>query len=321
MSHSSVHSLNLKKIVKSSIFPVYACLIVLWVVVSILLPSFASTGRIIDVLHTTSFLGIVALGQTLVILLGGIDVSVSGVMTLSTMIAAALIQANIPPALAVVLTIAACSLIGVFNALGIIYLQIAPMLMTMATLSIIEGSLLLATNGNPPSAHCELLDFLGHGKIAGIIPVSVILWLIAVLIFYLLLNKNKFGLKIYGTGINTRASFLSGIETNKLTLKAYMLSAAMAGLAGVMYLGYIGNTYINIGTPFQMDSITATVLGGTAIIGGRGNCIGTVAGAIIIVVLRDALNIMNTTQAIREILMGVLIISLLLAYAREKKER
>lgn len=311
---------NQREKTTTSILPVYLCLLFLWASVSLCIRGFATSARIVDIFHTASFLGIVAVGQTMVILTGGIDISVSGVITLATAIVASALSKGVSSAWAILLTIVVCSLVGMFNAAGIFYLHIPPMLMTMATLSLIEGSLLLVTQGRLPSANCELITKLGKEKLACGVPYSVLIWAILTFLLFLLLNKNKFGRKVYGIGINERVAYLSGVQTRMISLVAYMLSAAFAGLAGILYLGYIGNSYITIGNPFQMDSITATLLGGTAIVGGRGNCLGTVAGVLIIVLLRDTLNVLNMPQALRDVSMGALIIILLLMYGREKSK-
>ncbi len=266
-----------------AIVPVFLCLASLWIFTSILIPQFATYSRVMEILHTASFLGIVAMAQTTVVIMGGIDLSVSGVMTLSAMIAAAFLAGGMNEVAAIFLTVLCCSVVGVFNATGINFLSIPPMIMTMATLSIIEGGLLLATNGTPPSANPEVISALAKGSFAFGVPNSVWVWALVTVGAYWLLNRSRYGRYLYGIGTNQQAAVLSGVKTKQVSFVIYIVSSALAGLAGILYFGYLNNAYINLGTPFQMNSIAATVLGGTSIIGGRGNCLGTVAGALILV--------------------------------------
>jgi ribose transport system permease protein len=142
--------------------------------------------------------------------------------------------------------------------------------------------------------------------------------LLVCLAVFWFLHKSRFGRYLFGMGTNLKVCLLSGVKTKKLTYAVYMLTSSLAGLAGILLFGYIGNTYLTLGAPYQMDSIAAVVLGGTSIVGGSGSFLGTIAGVLILTILRDTLSVLRLVQSWRDILLGVIIVSLLLIYGREK---
>ena len=299
----------------------YAALAVLWLITSLSIKGFATINRTVNTLQTASFLGIVATAQTIVVVTGGIDLSVSGVITFASVVIAALLKTDIHPLLCAAIAILAGACIGAFNAFSINFLKMPPLIMSIATLSIIEGSLLIATNGTPPNGKSDLIVWLAKGKPLLGVPNSVWIWALVCLCVYWLLHRSRYGRHFFGMGTNMRVCLLSGVKTKKLTFMAYMLSSSLASLAGTLLFGYIGNTYLTLGRPYQLDSIAAVVLGGTSILGGSGNFLGTIAGTLILIILKDTLNVLNIAQSGRNILLGVIIVLLLLVYGRERSTR
>jgi len=296
----------------------FVVLFLFWVATNVLVPNFATVGHTQYVLQTGAFLGLVAAGQTLVIIIGGIDLSVAGVLSLGAVVCAQLIaskQAGVPEAIAISLALSA--LIGLANGLGIRKLRLPPLVMTLATLTIIQGGLLLYTNGSPKSVHVPILSFLANDKTFGIPNVFLLLMVVSVFCVWLL-NFSRFGRSAYAMGINPQAARLSGVDLNRTAYLMYTLSGLLAGVAGLVLMGFTDNAYLAMGNPYQLASIAAVVLGGTSILGGRGHYLGTVAGALLLTILTGLLPVLNIPQAGQNVTQGLVIIGLLLLYSRER---
>jgi ribose transport system permease protein len=304
----------------SSTIVAFLVLIVFWAVTDILIPGFATLNHTQYVLQTGAFLGIVAAGQTLVVMMGGIDLSVSGVLALGGVVCAQLISANdVNPAVAIIVALAICTAIGLVNGFGILHLGLPPLVMTLAVLTIIQGGLLLYTAGSPRSATVPFLNTVADGNSLGI-PNAFWVW-VAILVFGVwLLSYSRYGRYAYAIGVNIRAARLSGVPLRGTTYLMYAVCGLLAGVAGILLFGYTNNSYLTMGDPYLLGSIAAVVLGGTSILGGKGHFLGTVAGALLLTVLGSVLPVWNIPQAGRDVIEGVLIILLLLAYARERAD-
>lgn len=190
--------------------------------------------------------------------------------------------------------------------------------MTLAMLSLLEGGLLIATDGTPPSGCGEVIKWLCKGKTLGL-PNAVFVWAIFLVLAILLLNKSKYGRYIYAIGTNEAAAKLNGVNVVGVKYLVYCLSSLFAGIGGLLILGNMGSTYLTIGQQYQMLSIAAVVIGGISIIGGKGKFAGIIAGTMLMILLRDILSVAKISNAGREIFQGVLILVVLMAYGREKK--
>jgi len=298
----------------------FLVLIVFWGATDVLVNGFFTLGHTQDILQFGAFLGIVAAGQTLVIMMGGIDLSVSGVLALGAVVCAQLIAANnFNPAVAIVIALVVCFAIGLLNGFGVLVLRLPPLVMTLAVYTIIQGGLLIYTQGSPKSANVPFLNALANGTILQI-PNAFWLWAVISLFCLWLLSYSRFGRYVYAIGVNARAARMSGVNVTSTSYLMYGFCSLLAGVAGILLFGYTGNSYLTMGDPYQLGSIAAVVLGGTSILGGRGNYLGTIAGALLLTVLNSVLPVWNIQQAGREVIEGALIVLLLLAYAREKAE-
>lgn len=280
-------------------------------------PGFASPDHLLLILNLAAFLGLVAMGQTLVILSGGIDLSVSSVVTITGVVCAALMDgSNAHFASAIVASCAVGLVAGLFNGAGVAYLKINPMVMTLGTTSIVQGIALLYTNGAPKGSSGPLLSRIATERMFGVVPYVLLVWaaISAVLIF--LQHRTVWGRRLYALGNSPRAAFFSGVKVKPMLVSLYVASGLCSALAGVLLTGYTRTSYLNIGDPYQMNSITAVVIGGASILGGSGSYIGTIAGCILIVLIQSLLPIMAVPEAGRRIISGVLILALLLLYGR-----
>ena len=294
----------------------------LFVFGEVISPGFLSFNHLMSVLRLSVFLGVVALGQGLVVMAGGegIDLSVGSVVSLGVVIASSLVagkDANIPAAFAA--AVAAGFAIGLVNGIGISYIGIPPLIMTLAMANVVEGLSLLYTRGYPTGTASPILEALGDGRIVGI-PNILLLWIGLIVAATLLLFRKRWGAVLFGVGANSVTAELSGINVKRFRMFVYGICGAISAFAGLMILGYTGTPYLNLGAPYLMNSIAAVAVGGIALSGGSGSYVGAVIGCILLTTLSSILVALQTTEAIRQIVYGALLFIIVVAYTRRRKE-
>lgn len=273
-----------------------------------------SPGYVLQQLQIGSFLGIVAAGMMMVILLGHIDLSVPWTLTAAAMMATA-----VGGEMAVPTGIAVGLLVGLVNGLGVAYLRIPSMIFTLGVDSVMRGLMVAHTGGFAPQDRATpFMRFLAAEKIVGI-PMAIFVWALVSVIITVILNRTSFGRSIYATGIREAAAYLSGIRTRLVIIGAFMMSGVCAAIAGVLLAGYSAKAYQGMGTPYLLPAIAAVVLGGTRILGGQGRYVGTLVGVILIVLLNSVLSIMQMPEAGRQVIYGSVIVGMLLVYGRGTK--
>ena len=273
-----------------------------------------SPNYLLTQLQTGAFLGIVAAGMMMVILLGHIALSVPWTMPAAAMLATTVGgPAAIPTGLAVGL------LVGLFNGFGVAYLRIPSMIFTLGVDSVMRGLMIAHTGGfAPQDSATPLMRYLAADKLLGV-PVAIFVWAAVSIVIAAILSRTAFGKAIYATGNREAASYLSGIRTRWVIVGAFAISGLCAALAGVLLAGYSAKAYQGMGNAYLLPAIAAVVIGGTHILGGRGRFIGTVVGGILIVLLNSVLSIMQMPEAGRQIIYGLVIIVMLLVYGRTAK--
>ena len=306
--------------IRSLLF-VYGFLVVLLPVAQIISPGFASLSHMDNVLRQAAFLGIVAIGQTFVILTGGIDLSVASVITFSNIVSAQIMfgqDGNVPQAFAAVIAIGLA--VGLLNGAGVLFFRISPMIMTLAMSGVLRGIALIYSKGAPKGEAAPFVQFLSNGKIGGVISALIVIWFVLSVITIIVLRKTIFGRSIYVIGTNELAAHYSGINIRLMIMAVYIAAALMSSFTGMLIVGYTKSSYISAGDPYTMNSIAAVVIGGTSIIGGTGGYAGTIAGSIIMVVIVSLLTIVRIPESGRLIVQGVLIILLVLLYSKQKSK-
>jgi ribose transport system permease protein len=309
-----------KRFTSNQLAIVYIILLALLLIAQVVSPGYLQLNHLAGILRLASFVGIAAIGQNLAILTGGIDLSIANVITFANVISAEIMMGkdeNIPLALLVVLIMGV--LVGLVNGIGVRILKIPPFIMTLGVGTVVQGIFLIYTKGAPKGNAAPLLKSICGRSLFGMVSGIVIIWLMMALITWLLLKKTTFGRNIYSIGTNEEASRFSGIDTGKTIFTVYILSAVISALAGFFLVGYTGTSFLNVGNSYNTKTIAAVIIGGTAITGGRGNYLGTIAGAIIMTVLEDFLTILNFPEAGRQISQGLIILLLVLIYNREKQ--
>ena len=312
----------LRSIASNKLAVAVAAIVVLFVFGQVLSPGFLSGNHLMSVLRLSVFLGIVALGQALVVMSGGegIDLSVGSVVSLGVVIASSLLQgrdANIPAALAA--AIAAGFAIGIANGVGISYIGIPPLIMTLAMSSVVEGLSLLYTRGYPSGTASPLLETIGNGRVGGV-PNVLLMWVLVIVAATLVLFRKRWGAILFGVGANSITAELSGINVRRFRMLVYGICGAISAFAGFMILGYTGTPYLNLGAPYLMSSIAAVAVGGIALAGGSGSYLGAAIGCILLTTLNSILVALQTTEAVRQIVYGGLLFIIVIAYTRRRKE-
>lgn len=315
---------SVKTIRRDKIMPVllvYATMIILLLIANAVSPGFLSVTHLGNVARQASFLGIVAIGQTLIILTGGIDLSTSYLITLTNVVAAQMMNgedSNVLITCVVVLLIGL--IVGAVNGMGICFMRIPPIVMTLATGNVLMGIAYIYCKGSPKGYRAPILETLVNSRLFGILSGSAILWLLLAALIVFLLAKSTFGRSVYAIGVNAEAARYSGIHVNRILITSYMLAGLMSAITGILLVGYTGSAYMSTGSAYGMDSIAAVVIGGTSISGGRGGYMGTIAGVMIMTIITSLMTMLNMADSGRQIVQGLIIIVLLVAvYTRRKK--
>ncbi|MGL4253481.1 MAG: ribose ABC transporter permease [Fusobacteriaceae bacterium] len=272
-------------------------LIIFSIVVSIFNPRFLSMNNLLNVLRQTSINSVIAIGMTLVILTGGIDLSVGSVLAISGAICATMVSSGMNPVLALFLTLTVGLLLGILNGIFISYAKLQPFIVTLVTMTLLRGATLVYTDGKPipVRGEGEFFENIGGGYLLEI-PVPIYIMVALFLVGYYVLANAKFGRYIYAIGGNEEATKLSGVNTSKYKTLVYGVAGALAALAGIIVTSRLGSAQPTAGAGYELDAIAAVVLGGTSLSGGVGRITGTALGAIIIGVLGNALNLLDVSS-------------------------
>ncbi|MCO5140930.1 MULTISPECIES: ABC transporter permease [unclassified Shinella] len=290
-----------------------------WLVASLTLRGFGAYGHLRYLLELAAVIGIVAAGQTLVILMGGIDLSVGAVITVTAILLPLISPAADPTGLVgIVLALALATGIGLLNGAGAAYLRVPPIIMTLAMATFLQGLLVIVAGGSAVTVSNPAVILLGQARPLGI-PAGILLWIVVSVVVLLIIHRMPLGARFLALGANPLAARLSGVSVARNTLLLYALSGFFAGLAGILVLGMNRQGYVGIGDPYLLMSIAAVVLGGTSILGGRGTYAGTIPGAILLVTTTALITVVNASPGWRSIMFGSLILGLLLISGREAR--
>jgi len=301
----------------------FACILLLLIVGSIYSRNFLSPEYLLQQLKVASFLGVIATGMMLVILLGQIDLSLPWVVTVGAMMSSAVAgYGTAGAAVAIPFGILCGVLIGMLNGFGVAYLRIPSMIITLATNAVAQGLMVVYTGGfSPQDSASRAMRYLATGTIIPAIPNAVVCWFVIGISAVFVLTRTTFGRAIYAIGNRERAAYLSGLNTRRIVMSVFAISGGLAALGGVLLAGYASKAAQSMGDAYLLPAIAAVVLGGTSILGGRGSYLGTVAGVMLITLLQSILSVMQMPEFGRQITYGVVIVLMLLLYGREKLQR
>lgn len=291
-----------------SILFAYLGLILLLLLTGVVAPGFLSPTHFRSLAVLAAFIGIVALGQTFVVIGGGIDLSVPWVLNSAAVLMTLLAHGQDAPLVWIApLLLVGGALVGVVNGLGVGLFGVPPIIMTLAVNVILQGGILVYTGGAPPATAPAAIQFLAVGRLAGF-PVIVLIWMVLAIVATLLLSKTAFGRYLYAVGSSATVAEFSGVPTLRTSVGAYALSGFTAALAGMLLTGYSGQAYLGMGDPYLFTSIAAVAIGGASILGGSGHYIGTIAGALVLTVLTGLLPALNLSNGALLVVYGAVIL-------------
>lgn len=301
----------------------FGFILLLLLVGSLYSPNFLSPEYLLQQLKVGAFLGVIATGMMLVILLGQIDLSVPWAVTMGAMMAsAATAYGPVGEILAIPFGILCGVGLGLVNGVGVAYLRIPSMIVTLAVNAVAQGLMVAYTGGfSPQDTASPAMRYLAAGNLILGVPNAVLVWIVVGLLAVFVLTRTTFGRSVYGIGNRESAAYLSGVPTQRIVMIAFALSGGLAAFGGVLLAGYAGKAAQSMGDAYLLPAIAAVVLGGTSILGGRGNYLGTIAGVILITLLQSILSVMQIAEFGRQIIYGVIIVGMLLIYGRERAIR
>ena len=286
----------------------YVGLLVLFTLISIFSPGFADSNHVTTLLIVAAFTGIAAIGQTIVIIGGGIDLSVPWTLNCAAVLLTALARGQDGPLLWIIpLILLGGVLVGIVNGVGIAIMRIPPIVMTLSMNIVLQGLLFIATSGFPPPPTPQGVVWLATGRI-GPLPVILLLWAVLAVAVIFTERRTSFGRYLYAVGTSRTVAAFSGVPVARTTITAYAVSGGCAALAGILLDGYARQSYLGMGDPFLFTSIAAVAIGGASILGGSGSYLGTIAGALILTVLTGLLPILKLESGHLSVIYGTVIL-------------
>ncbi len=289
-------------------YGILVVLIALCLLFGILSPVFFSAENVLNILRQVAVVGIVAVGMTFVILTGGIDLSVGSIIGIASVFTAKIMLAGVPVVWAVALALAMCALFGLANGLIVNELFIPPLVATLGTMTALRGVAFIISGGLPVFGFSNTLSYLGQGYV-WVIPVPVIVMAATFALGFVLLDATRFGRYVYGVGGNEEATRLSGVSVKAIKALVYTMSGFLSGVAGVVLLSRINSGQPKAGQGYEMDVITAVVIGGVSISGGEGNILLVVAGVLIMGVLSNGMILLNINEYVQWVVKGLVLLA------------
>jgi ribose/xylose/arabinose/galactoside ABC-type transport system permease subunit len=295
-------------------------LIGLVIVISIASPVFLSPRNIRNVLQQVSTLGILSMGMTVLMISGGIDLSVGSAISTVAVIAGTMLKAGLPAELAIVTGLALGCAIGCLNGVLAAYTRAHPFILTLGTMTIFQGVAIIITQGFPITDLGRRFEWIG-GATIGPIPFIVILFFLVMTVCGLLLRFLRIGRIAYAIGGNEYTTYLAGIPVKRYKILFYVICGFFTGLAGLVLASRISSAIPNMGTGFEMNSIGAAVIGGIPLTGGRGNVWGTLTGVLLLGIIANGLNLLHVDASWQYVVTGLIIIIAVIIHEQRLKRR
>ena len=309
---------NLKSLISE--YFIFVIFIIIVIGLTILKPSFITPSNLVNILKQASINGILAFGMMFVIISGGFDMSVGSTVAFSGILAAMLGQGNTPLILALIAALLAGLGVGLINGVGVAVGDLPPFIMTLGTMTAVRGLALLASNGKPVIGMSEPYKAIAAGSVAGI-PMLAIFLVIVIIICSFVLAKTVYGRRVYACGGNLQAAKVAGINTTAIRISTFAIAGFLAGLCG-----FLMTSRVTIGQPtaaesYEMDAITACVVGGVSMTGGVGKPWGVVVGTLLITVIANGLDILGVSSHWQKIVKGVIIVLAVLIDVKGKSKK
>lgn len=302
-------------------YAVYLFLVLMLLLAQLYSPTYLQLTHMMGVFRLASFMGMAAIAQTIVIISGGIDLSIPYTISFSYILAAHYMNSldgNIPQAMAACLILAV--IVGSVNGAGVCLMKIPAFIMTLGVGTVVRGAYMIWTKGTPKGYTAPLIRTISNSSL-GPVPCIVIVWFVLGAIAVVMLRYTPYGRKIHAVGSSATVAQFSGINTKAVLFSVYILSAAIACITGFFLIGYTGESYLDAGLAYDTAVIAAVIIGGTSINGGKGGYLGSAAGSLIMIVFTDFLQIVRMSEGLRQVGQGILILLLVMLYARGRRVR
>lgn len=308
-----------QKVLSSNLLGLFIVMLVMGIVFTILNPGYLSAKNLLNILMAASLSGLIAIGESYLIICGQIDLSPGAVAAFAGVFSGLLAQRGVPFFLIILLTLAVGAIFGCINAFQVNRLKIQPFIASLAMMSIARGLAYIMCGGKPVFIKQEAYIKIGVTRILGI-PLPVIILLLSFIVFGIVLVRTRFGRNIYATGGNPAAARLAGININAVKLKLFIISACLASLGGIILASRMNTGQPSAGQNVDFDAITASVLGGIAMTGGTGSLSGTFLGVLILQGFNNGLLLLNISTFWQDVARGLLMIfALTFDFYRKKK--
>ncbi|MBN1267555.1 MAG: ABC transporter permease [Anaerolineales bacterium] len=281
-------------------------------------------AQAINIVRLAVFLGVIAAGQTLVIISGfeGIDLSAGSVVTLTAILTYVIVKGeNTMVLLALLISLVVGALIGLVNGIGVTFLRISPFVMTLGMSGVVTGTIIVLNHGNVSGKVAPIMTKLIARPLFLGIPGAIIIWLIFGVLIWLLLERTAYGKNLFAIGVNRVTAKLSGVNVIGTNLATYSLAGALAGFGGFLLVGNTGVVFIALGKPYLFPSIAAVAVGGTLLSGGKGSYWGSMAGAVVLTLITSLLTTMQMPDSVRRMVLGGTLLVLISIYGRQKSLR
>ena len=281
-------------------------------------------AQAVNIIRLAVFLGVIAAGQTLVVISGseGIDLSAGAVVTLSAILSYVIISGDDGKVLlGILVAVAVGAVIGLLNGFGVTFLKISPFVMTLGMAGLVKGLIIIINHGNVQGKVSPLMTQVIARPLVFGIPGAIIIWVVFGVLMWLLLERTTFGKNLFAIGVNRVTSRLSGVNVTLMNLATYSLAGALAGFGGFLLVGNTGVVFISLGDPYLFPSIAAVAVGGTLLSGGKGSYWGTMSGAIVLTLITSLLTTMQMPEAVRRMVLGGTLLLLISVYGRQRALR
>lgn len=282
-------------------------LIILIMIMSFANPHFLTADNLETVGRQTAVIGVLSIAQLLVIITGGIDLSVGAILAFSMVISASMLKSGYPIIICILISLAIGAIIGYINGFIVTKMKIQPFIATLGMTGILRGAALIITNGLPVSSLPEIIDWFGNGSIL-FIPVPIFILVMLIIIFQIVLSKTVFGRRVYALGSNYEATRLSGINVGSHVRTIYMLSGILSAIAGILLMGRLSAAQPTAAIGYESNAIAASVIGGASMLGGVGTVWGAIVGAFIMSILTNGFTLLHVNTFFQQSAIGFILI-------------
>lgn len=303
---------------------------IIGVILLLILGQFATSGflsmnNISSILMTTSILTMASIGQAAVIISGdsGLDMSIGAIMSMTALFGPMIVLGSGVTSLIAMVpaTILMGAAVGLLNGIGVQILKVVPLVMTLIMSNVVNGFSILVTKGQPSVSVIPELQAISHTLIGPLRILPAIVIVLLILLEVLFLRKSRYGRSLFLAGNNVNAANLCGINSKGVIILAYVFAGAIAGLAGLMLVGYAGTAQMDMASEYTMLSVAAVVIGGTKLTGGKGTFIGGALGSLVLILITTILQALNMAAGLRSLIQGIILIAILIANSRAPKLR